>query len=374
MTSPDFFARILIGLEGSALSRADIRRLAHPAVGGAILFARNFQSATQLRRLCANIRRAASRPVVVAADQEGGRVQRFGAPDFTKLPPARDIPSDSAARDCGLVMAAEVVAAGLDISFAPVADLDRGDSAVVGNRAFAADPETAAARALAFADGMRAAGMQPCAKHFPGHGAVAADSHAETPADKRPLAAVRKSDIIPFRLWAKNNMPAVMTAHIMFPNSHPPHPPDSQRSDSSDAEHSDANLPATFSPFWLKTILRGELNFRGVIVGDDLAMAGADIGGVGTRLRAALSAGCDAVMVCEPAMVDEALSETERESVPESQCESGTGSESVPEPSRESGTGSDSPWLRLAVRPDGRATVGDESYELARERIESQWR
>ena len=328
--APDFSGRLLIGLEGPELAGPDRRRLAHPAVGGAILFARNFRSAAQLRRLAAAIRRAAPAPILIAADHEGGRVQRFGPPDFTTIPPMREIPSDAAARDCGVVAAAELAAAGLDLSFAPVADLDRGKSAVIGDRAFSANPQVVAARALAFAAGMRAAGMRACAKHFPGHGAVAADSHAETPSDPRPLEAIRAADLVPFRAWAAAGMPAVMTAHIAYP-----------RADSA---------AATFSSFWLKKILRDEIGFGGIVVGDDLAMRGAAVGGPAERMRKALAAGCDALMICEPEMIDPALAGAE--------CDPAKGAW---------------PWRKLSARPDGRVTVGDLEYENARGRIKARW-
>ena len=328
----DFAGRLLIGLEGAELSDADRRRLAHPAVGGAILFARNFDSAPQLRRLCADIRRAGGgRPLLIAADHEGGRVQRFGPPDFTALPPMREIPSDCAARDCGIVAAAELLAAGLDLSFAPVADLGSGASAVIGNRAFSPDPEIVARRILAFADGMRAAGMHSCAKHFPGHGGAAADSHHETPVDARAPAEIRGADLIPFQKWADAKMSAVMTAHIVYPQAD--------------------SAPATFSEFWLKKILREEMRFGGLTVGDDLSMDGANIGDIPARMQKALAAGCDALMVCQPEMTDAAL-----------EC------------ANECAENSESPWQKLAAQPDGRITVGDRDYERARAGILARWK
>ena len=329
----DFGGRLLIGLEGAELSSAERRRLSHPAVGGAILFARNFVGAAQLRALCADIRRAGgSRRLLIAADHEGGRVQRFGPPDFTALPPMREVPHDAAARDCGVAAAAELLAAGLDFSFAPVADLDFGASTVIGDRAFSSDPEVVAGRILAFADGMRAAGMHSCAKHFPGHGGATADSHHETPADPRPLEEIRRADLIPFRKWAAAKMSAVMTAHIVYPAAD--------------------SAAATFSEFWLKKILREEMHFDGIIVGDDLCMDGADIGGMEARMQKALSAGCDALLVCQPEFADAAL-----------EC-AVCGTDAAAE----------SPWQKLAARPDGRITVGDEEYARARQRILAKWR
>ena len=332
-----FGGRVLIGVEGGALSDDDKRRLAHPAVGGAILFARNFCSAAQLRGLNAEIRKAVGRVGVVAVDHEGGRVQRFGAPDFTVVPPMREVPSDEAARDCGIVVAAELLAVGVDVSFAPVVDLDAGNSAVVGNRAFSSDPEVVAGRALAFAEGMGVAGMHSCAKHFPGHGFASADSHAETPTDPRELAEMQGGDLIPFRKWAEAKMSAVMTAHIVYPKSD--------------------GAPATFSEFWLRKVLREDVGFGGVVVGDDLAMEGANVGNIGERMEKAVAAGCDAVMVCEPTMVDAALEFVGDISGSESEGDSEFAS----------------PWLRLAARADGRVTIGDLEYEEARGRVEAKW-
>ena len=351
---PDRAGRLLIGLEGAELSDADRNRLAHPAVGGAILFARNFNSAAQLRRLCAQIRRAAPRRLLLAADHEGGRVQRFGPPDFTPIPPMREIPSNNAARDCGIVAAAELLAAGLDLSFAPVADLDSGHSAVIGDRAFSSNPDIVAARALAFANGAKQAGMHSCAKHFPGHGKVAADSHHETPTDSRPLSQLRAADLIPFRQWANAGMSAVMTAHVVYSDS------DSH--------------PATYSRFWLREILRDELGFRGVIVGDDLSMEGANIGDIGARITQALAAGCDALMICQPENVDEALQAAAMN--PDSKLNStstNADSNSDSDSDSDSDSNADSPWLKLSARPDGRITVGDVEYEQARERMEQRW-
>ena len=334
-----FAGRALIGLESVALSDDERRRLAHPAIGGAILFARNFRSAAQLRQLAADIRKTVSRPLLIAVDHEGGRVQRFGPPDFTAIPAMREVPSDDAARDCGIVVAAELLAAGLDLSFAPVVDLDAGNSAVVGNRAFSSDPEVVAGRALAFAEGMGAAGMRACAKHFPGHGFASADSHAETPTDPRELAEMQGGDLIPFRKWAEAKMSAVMTAHIIYPESD--------------------GAPATFSEFWLRKVLREDVGFGGVVVGDDLAMEGANVGNIGERMEKAVAAGCDAVMVCEPTMVDAALEFV--------------GDISGSESEGESGSEFASPWLRLAARADGRVTIGDLEYEEARGRVEAKW-
>ena len=318
-------ARLMIALSGDLSPDADDRRnLAHPAVGGAILFARNFADAAQLRRLTADIRRAAGRRILVAADQEGGRVQRFCGGGFSRLPPAAALCDCASARDAGIVMAAEMLAAGVDLSFAPVLDLARGRSEIIGARAFAEDAETAATRAAAFAEGMRAAGMASCGKHFPGHGYARADSHETLPEDDREFAEIAAADLIPFARWSARKMPALMTAHIVYPKC------DSRA--------------ATFSPFWLQEVLRGQLNFGGFVVSDDLTMAGADIGGVSERMRAAIAAGCEGLLLCRPDAVREALADCKAET-------------------------QDNPWRALFPRADGRICIGDSEYAAARARL-----
>lgn len=319
----------MLGLSGDlSLSADDRRNLAHLAVGGVILFARNFAAPAQLRQLTADIRRAAGRKIIIAADQEGGRVQRFCGGGFSPLPPMLrlgDADDLSLLRDAGAVMAAELLAAGVDLSFAPVLDLARGRSQIIGDRAFAADGETAAARALAFADGMRAAGMASCGKHFPGHGYARADSHKTLPADGRAFQDIAASDLIPFARWAAQNMPALMTAHIVYSACD--------------------KTAATFSPFWLKEILRKKLGFRGMAVSDDLCMAGADIGGMGERIAAALRAGNDGALICLPEGVEEAIAAVKS-------------------------AGAKNPWLALSPAAENKICAGDAEYKKARKRLE----
>ena len=324
-------ANLMLGLSGGlSLSETDRRNLANPAVGGIILFTRNFSDARQLRQLTAAIRRAAGRRILIAADQEGGRVQRFVGGGFLRLPPMLDLAAAESEnggilRAAGIVMAAELIAAGVDLSFAPVLDLARGRSQIIGARAFAAEGNAAAAAAFLFAGGMRAAGMAACGKHFPGHGFARADSHKTLPEDGREFSEIAAADLIPFAKWAAGNMPALMSAHIAFPKCD--------------------LAAATFSSFWLKKVLRGQLQFRGIIIGDDLCMAGANIGGMGEKMAAALAAGCDGLLACLPDGATEA-------------AKTATGVMSE-----------DNPWLALSPAPDGAICTGDAEYKTARARL-----
>ena len=289
---------LMIDLEGLEVSAAELALLRHPLVGGVILFTRNYQDPAQLSQLVAAIHAARSPPLIVAVDQEGGRVQRF-RPGFTRLPPARRIGHEFdlearagllLARSTGWLMAAELRVHGVDISFAPCVDLDFKVSEVIGERAFHADPQAVSQLAMAWMQGMREAGMAATAKHFPGHGAVAADSHLTLPVDRRPLEDMAQ-DLTPYRRLIANGLPAVMVAHVLFPGVDP--------------------APASLSGRWIRDVLRGELRFQGVVFSDDLSMGGAAAayGDVVTRARQALSAGCDMLPVCNNrASVNELLS------------------------------------------------------------------
>ncbi len=275
---------IMMDLDGLRLGADEARLLQDPLVGGLILFARNYQSPEQVASLCREIREVTGPDFLIAVDQEGGRVQRF-RDGFTNIPPmaalARGAEPAAAlelARNWGALMALEVQAVGVDFSFAPVLDLDIGISEVIGDRAFADSPERVIPLARAFIDGMHNAGMAVTGKHFPGHGSVAADSHVDIPVDDRPLQAIEALDMKVFESLA-SKLDAVMPAHVIYPQI------DDQ--------------PAGFSPVWLKSILREQLGFDGVIFSDDLSMKGAEgAGGYGDRARAALRAGCDMVLVC----------------------------------------------------------------------------
>ncbi|MFP1682749.1 beta-N-acetylhexosaminidase [Alloalcanivorax sp. C16-1] len=275
---------LMLDLEGLTVTDQERELLRHPAVGGLILFSRNYQAPDQLHQLVRAVR--AERPdILIAVDQEGGRVQRFKT-EFTRLPPMaslgryldRDPEAALAAADLlGELMADELRGFDIDISFAPVLDLDHGHSAVIGDRSFHADPRQAVALAGAFMDGMARAGMAATGKHFPGHGHVAADSHLELPEDPRDRDALR-DDLWPFRALAPR-LDGIMPAHVRYPAVAPE--------------------PAGFSPHWLGQVLRGECGYRGVIFSDDLAMAGAaEAGDYPQRAEAALAAGCDMVLVC----------------------------------------------------------------------------
>ncbi|QMV61737.1 beta-N-acetylhexosaminidase [Pseudomonas berkeleyensis] len=271
---------LMMDIAGTWLTAEDRQMLRQPQVGGLIIFARNIESPRQVRELCQSIR--ALRPdLLLAVDQEGGRVQRLRQ-GFLRLPAIRAIAdnddAETLAEHCGWLMATEVLAVGLDLSFAPVLDLDHQRSAVVGSRAFEGDAQRAASLAGAFIRGMRQAGMAATGKHFPGHGWAEADSHVAIPRDERSLEALRARDMLPFKLLA-GELDAVMPAHVIYPQV------DEQ--------------PAGFSRRWLQEILRGELGFDGVIFSDDLSMAGAHVAGdAGQRIEAALSAGCDMGLVC----------------------------------------------------------------------------
>lgn len=273
---------LMIDIAGTSLTALDRERLCHPLVGGVILFTRNYESPEQLAALCADIHALRTLPLPIAVDHEGGRVQRFRE-GFTRLPAMRQLgewwdksprATVESARVLGYLMAAELRARGVDLSFAPVLDLDWGRSGVIGDRSFHRDPDAVIALAGGLIGGMRDAGMVCCGKHFPGHGWVEADSHVAIPVDERVLDAMAP-DLRPFR---ELKLDGVMPAHVIYPQI-------------------DAR-PAGFSPVWLR-MLRDEIGFDGVIFSDDLSMEGASVvGGIVARAEAAWAAGCDMLLVC----------------------------------------------------------------------------
>ena len=279
---------VMLGVEGLVLTAADRVRLAHPLVGGVILFARNYASLEQLRALTGEIAPLRHPALLIAVDHEGGRVQRF-RDGFTAVPPMRTLgerlDDDRAgaieeAEHWGRLIADELSACAVDFSFTPVLDLDSGESTVIGNRAFHAEPQNVTDLAAALCRGLHARGMATVGKHFPGHGHVAADSHTELPVDMRPLAELAAADLVPFTALVRaGHIDAMMPAHVLYPAV------DSK--------------PAGFSPKWLQDILRGVLGFEGLIFSDDLEMAGAQgEGDIVARAGAATAAGCDMVLVC----------------------------------------------------------------------------
>ena len=298
-------APLILDIAGTTLTDVDRRRLAHPLVGGMILFGRNWQSRAQLTALCADIK--STRPdLLIAVDHEGGRVQRFRTDGFTHLPPMRALgelwsqddegkPGSGVLKACeaatsaGFVLASELRACGVDLSFTPVLDLDHGESGVIGDRAFARDPRAVSLLARSLMQGLLQAGMGNCGKHFPGHGAVKADSHVALPVDKRSLKNILADDAQPYR-WLGSVLTAVMPAHVIY-----------SKVDS---------RPAGFSSRWLQDILRGLLGFQGVVCTDDLSMAAArQMDGrtlsYAEAVITALKAGCDVALLCNRSAVND---------------------------------------------------------------------
>lgn len=278
---------LMVDVAGTSLGADDLELLRHPLVGGVILFTRNYVDPAQVQGLVREIHALRTPPLLVAVDQEGGRVQRF-RDGFTLLPPAQlygrlwDRAPEEAARIAELgawLMAAELRAVGVDLSFAPVVDLDFGTSSVIGDRALHKEPEVVAELARAWLLGMRRAGMAACAKHFPGHGFVAGDSHHMLPVDDRTLMELRERDLVPYARLLRLDLPSVMMAHVVY--------------DRVDA------LPASLSRRWIGDELRGRMGFQGAIFCDDLSMRGAEkAGDYVDRAVAALGAGCDMLPVC----------------------------------------------------------------------------
>lgn len=288
---------VVLDPAGRALTEDDRRRLRHPAAGGVVLFAHNYENPEQLLALTGEISRLREPELPICVDHEGGRVQRFTL-GFTVIPPMRRLgvlwerdreAARRAAQAVGTVIAAELGAHGVDFSFTPVLDLDYGSSAVIGHRALHYDPNAVGALAARLIEGLAAGGMAAVGKHFPGHGFAAADSHVAVPADPRPVKDLFAKDLLPYRAAIKAGLAAVMPAHVIYPQA--------------DAE------PAGYSKYWLQDVLRGKLGFEGLIFSDDLSMEGAGTaGGIPERAKAALAAGCDMVLLCQnPQGQDELL-------------------------------------------------------------------
>jgi beta-N-acetylhexosaminidase len=290
---------IMLDIEGTRLTGGDRKKLQHPLVGGVILFTRNYSSFSQLVQLTTEIHALRSPPLLIAVDHEGGRVQRFRE-GFTRLPPMRELGriwdehphrARDLARQTGYVLAAELRAAGVDLSFTPVLDMDHGQSCIIGDRAFHHSAQGIADLAHSLMSGLKLGGMTAVGKHFPGHGYIQADSHIEVPVDERPYPDISKNDLLPFRKMIDFGLAGMMPAHVIYPRV-------------------DAR-PAGFSEVWLKEILRTELGFEGCIFSDDLNMEGASVAGNAVqRAESALNAGCDMALLCNnPEAADMLLAE-----------------------------------------------------------------
>jgi beta-N-acetylhexosaminidase len=288
---------VVVDIAGTTLTPAERVRLRDPLVGMVILFSRNFESPAQLQTLTSEIHALRTPRLLIAIDHEGGRVQRVRTPPFTRLPPMaalgrlweRDVlGACRAAVSCGYVLATDLRAFGVDLSFTPVLDLDWGRSGVIGDRAFHGDPRVVAMLAQHLCHGLALAGMSNCGKHFPGHGWAEADSHSHIPSDERALDAIVGADAAPYG-WLGIGLDSVMPAHVVYPQVD--------------------SLPAGFSPRWIGDVLRGQLGFTGAVFSDDLTMEGARVcGSVEDCAQAAIGAGCDFVLVCnDPAAADRVL-------------------------------------------------------------------
>ena len=278
----NLFGRLMISIDGTTLSSSDKDLIRNRHVGGIILFTRNFHSQPQIKELCSEIKNIKNN-IIIAVDQEGGRVQRFNG-EYTQLP-SMQVLGDycisnndySFAADVGWLMSLELIASGVDISFAPVLDVDRNTSSIIGNRSFSNKPQNVVDIASHFIQGMSEAGMKATGKHFPGHGGIKEDSHIAEPIDIRSHNELMDTDLKPF-IELKDKLSAVMTAHITYPDID--------------------NVCVSFSKIWLKNVLQNNIGFNGVIFSDDLTMKGAGNTSMDEKAIKALNAGCDMVLVC----------------------------------------------------------------------------
>ena len=276
------FGKIMTDIEGASLTPRDEELISSKHVGGIILFSKNFESQSQIRSLCTEIR-SVKKNIIIAVDQEGGRVQRFKN-EFSTLPSMQQL-GDYALKnnnleichEVGWLMASELAASAIDISFAPVLDVDRDTSSIIGNRSFSNDPDLLIQLARKFINGMNEAGMQATGKHFPGHGGIFEDSHLLEPVDSRSFEKLLENDLQPF-IELKDSLAAVMTAHIAFPKI-------------------DSDC-VSYSNIWIKEILRKKLTFNGIVFSDDLSMKGAGNDSMGEKALKSIKAGCDVVLVC----------------------------------------------------------------------------
>lgn len=290
---------VMVDIEGTQLQPHEKERLLDPLVAGVILFSRNFESPEQIILLCEKIHALRHPKLLIAVDHEGGRVQRFKQ-GFTRLPPMALLgklyhedktKALQMAEKIGWILATELLSVGVDFSFAPVVDLDYGDSRVIGDRALDADPLIVAKLSTALMDGMHSAGMASVAKHFPGHGYIQEDTHLEIAVDERSLSQIELKDIQPFLHLIEKGVEAIMPAHVRYPKVD--------------------DSPAGFSPIWLHQILRQQCHFEGAIISDDLSMQAATVyGNITERVTLALEAGCDLALVCnDPQSADQVLAQ-----------------------------------------------------------------
>ncbi len=289
MTNQYPIGPVMLDVVGLSLTQVEQEKINHPNTGAVILFSRNYETPAQISQLIDSIRAARKGDILIAVDQEGGRVQRFQT-GFTRLPPASyyaEMPL--LAESAGWLMATELLSVGVDFSFAPVLDIDCGISQIIGDRSFSTDPDLATKLASLFRKGMHNAGMAATGKHFPGHGSVALDSHLTLPIDDRDLDTIRGKDFLPFIQLIKEGLERIMPAHVLYPSIDP--------------------NQAGFSPFWIQQVLRKELKFNGTVFSDDLSMAGAaSAGDYPERARLAQEAGCDMLLVCNnPVAAEEVL-------------------------------------------------------------------
>ena len=282
INSLNSFGRLMTSLEGTSLTFEDKKLLSNKHVGGIILFSKNFESHLQIQSLCSEIK-AVKENIIIAVDQEGGRVQRFKN-EFTALPSMQDLGNYAIKKnnmgichEIGWLMASELTASGIDISFAPVLDVDRETSSIIGNRAFSNDPNLVCKLAGQLINGMNEAGMKATGKHFPGHGGIFEDSHIFEPVDIRSYEELLEIDLKPF-IELKNNLGALMTAHITFPKVD--------------------DICVSYSDIWIKKILKEKLAFEGTVLSDDLSMKGAGDFSMGKKAMKSIKAGCDMVLVC----------------------------------------------------------------------------
>ena len=276
------FGRLMTSLEGTSLTYKEKELISNKHIGGIILFSKNFESQSQIHSLCLDIK-SVKQNIIIAVDQEGGRVQRFKN-EFTPLPSMQDLGDYAIEKnnlgichEIGWLMASELAASGIDISFAPVLDVDRETSSIIGNRAFSNDPKLLIKLARNFINGMNEAGMQATGKHFPGHGGIFEDSHISEPVDNRSYEKLLEIDLKPF-IELKNNLGALMTAHITFPKID--------------------DICVSYSDIWIKKILKEKLTFEGIVFSDDLSMKGAGAFSMGEKAMKSIEAGCDMVLVC----------------------------------------------------------------------------